>query len=124
MKKMILPAVAWAGTAAAAFLLTGLIYTAGGALDKGGQEAERPGGIPAYAVSSDIYGDREGSGNEFIIKTYHGNVGVFYGDEEKPLYVTEIETGKMRRGDREMFDEGIVLGSYDEVLQVLEDFNS
>lgn len=125
MKKIILQAGAWAGTAAMSFLITGLICHGIGKAGDGGEPGrEYAAGIPAYAVSADIYEDEAKSGNEFTIKTYYGNVGIFYGDSEKPLYVTDIETGSMRQGDRDMFDKGIVLESYDEVLRMLEDFNS
>ena len=60
----------------------------------------------------------------FLLKEYYGNIGVFSAGKSEPLYVTEISMDSLRAYDRESLKTGIRLREYEEVLQLLEDFNS
>ena len=61
----------------------------------------------------------------YIIKLYDGNIGVFYSDApDLPLIVSDINISGLRSADIGRLSDGIRAGSYQEVLQYLEDFNS
>jgi len=60
----------------------------------------------------------------FVVKTYYGNIGVFSLGEKAPLYITDIETSSLRDVDKQELQRGISIKTYEEVLRLLEDFNS
>ena len=46
------------------------------------------------------------------------------GQEDRPLLETDISAANLREADRALLEQGIRVSSYDEILQLLEDFNS
>ena len=89
-----------------AVMLTGHVL---GAFD-GGQPEER-----AVNVS--------GRPDKYTLKLYDGKIAVFLGDDlENPAAVTGILASELRAFDRQLLEQGIEAGSYEELLRLLEDF--
>lgn len=61
----------------------------------------------------------------YVLRLHNGNVAVFYGEDQKqPIFETEIAMSGLRQTDAEKLKKGITADSYEEVLRLLEDFNS
>ena len=60
----------------------------------------------------------------YVLRQYRGNVAVFYGEDQQPIFETEIAVSGLRQTDAEKLQKGIMAASYEEVLRLLEDFNS
>jgi len=61
----------------------------------------------------------------YTVGIFNGRVGVFYGEfKDVPAIETNIDENSLRQADRELLQEGITVENYDEVLCLLEDFNS
>ncbi len=60
----------------------------------------------------------------FLVKSHAGNVAV-YNDAGAELAIeTDIAVSGLREVDRQMLESGITADTYEEVLGLLEDFNS
>ncbi len=60
--------------------------------------------------------------NGYYLSVNEGYVSVFYNDDV--IYTSDIKADSLRSIDREMLEAGIKAESYEEVLQMLEDFGS
>lgn len=61
----------------------------------------------------------------FVLGIYEGNIAVFYGEfQQVPAIETDIDVLTLRAVDRELLSQGIKVSTYEEVLQLLEDFGS
>ena len=58
----------------------------------------------------------------YTLRSYGNSVAVFSYGEDAPIMQTDICVSAMRASDREMIQKGITVGSYDELLGLLEDF--
>ncbi len=77
--------------------------------------------LPQTAVSAAYAEQKE----TYILRLSGNSVAIYLqGHEDNPLLVTEISAGSLRESDRELLENGITVSSYDEILRLLEDFNS
>ena len=83
----------------------------------GGGGTETFGDLTEAAASYPENKDTE----DYVIKEEDGSVVIEYGREKLE---TSISTSGLREYDRELLKNGITVFSYDEVLMLLEDFNS
>lgn len=61
----------------------------------------------------------------YTLRSYGKGVGVFSdNDSFEPVYFAEIDVGSLRTVDREMFETGVTVESWEDVLRLLEDFIS
>lgn len=61
----------------------------------------------------------------YILRVYEGNVAVFYGDfQTVPAIETNISAEDLRSADRKLLESGIRVPAYEDVVKLLEDFNS
>lgn len=60
----------------------------------------------------------------YIVKPYRDRIAVFKGTDPTPVVETEVQISGLRRTDAAQISRGIRLDSYEEVLYLLEDFNS
>jgi hypothetical protein len=75
-------------------------------------------GIPASVTETQ-------ADNGYLLRAYNGHIAVFYGEiKDSPAIETTIEVETLRAVDREKLEKGIQARSYDDVLQLLEDFGS
>lgn len=86
----------------------------GGSAEK---EAQTAGTSPAVMTAGE-------TDTVYIVKEHNGVVAVFPGSGDKPAIETDIIVNSLRASDREMLEKGITMGSYTEVLCLLEDLNS
>jgi len=71
-------------------------------------------------------GIQEKSGG-FLLKTVNGVISVFDGRtdaEASPVLETQIDVSTLRAYDRETFEKGIVVETYEELVRILEDFSN
>ena len=62
---------------------------------------------------------------EYILRNYDGHIGIFYGEFDKvPAIETDIQVSTLREIDQKLLEDGIRADSYEEILKLLEDFNS
>lgn len=61
---------------------------------------------------------------DYLVKEHNGVVAVFFDGDTKPMIETDISISGLRQNDRELIEQGIALESYNEVLGLLEDFDS
>lgn len=74
------------------------------------------------AVMADVGADAVNSEPVYMLKAHNGKVAVFVDGEL--TVTTDISVNGLRQTDRELLSDGIVLGSYTDVLCMLEDFGS
>jgi hypothetical protein len=61
----------------------------------------------------------------YCLRAENGRLAVYKDDSEiRPLVETGIDIHQLRAVDREKLEKGIYVKTYEEVLQLLEDFNS
>ncbi len=61
----------------------------------------------------------------YTLRSYGGGVGVFSdNDYSEPIFFAEIDISSLRAVDRDMFETGVTVGSWEDVLRLLEDFMS
>ncbi|NLM84048.1 MAG: hypothetical protein GX189_04990 [Clostridiales bacterium] len=105
-----------------ALLLAVLLVTAGVMLAWAGRRAPEPAAAeetPAQALAA---APRESG---YCLRAVNGRLAVFKDDSEiQPLAETGIDIAMLRAVDREKLEKGIYVKTYEEVLQLLEDFNS
>lgn len=77
--------------------------------------------VDGYRVSGVAYEND----TVYTVGVFEGKVGVFCGEfQDKPAIQTGIYVKNLREIDRKLLYEGITVDDYDEVIQLLEDFNS
>lgn len=79
------------------------------------------------ALPGEIYSDflSQKDKAEYFLKSSGGYVTVFSDDSfKKPLEITPIETGVLRKADRAMLEEGIPVRDRTQLLRLLEDLGS
>lgn len=93
-------------TILAAVALTMAVFTLAGFTDRDGHPQ-------ALSESRYVLGEREGS------------IAVFRSDDPNtPVTITNIELATLREADRQLISAGLVAGSEDELLMLLEDLGS
>jgi len=108
MNRKFLIAGAGALVIAASVLLSGQVLGLGGA---GGT------GLADNAVVSPAASGR------ITLKAYNGKLAVFLGSTDgAPAAETGIDVDSLRVYDQQLVEQGIQVGSYDELLRLLEDF--
>lgn len=94
-------------TASAAFLVC--VYTVNTV--SGQRVEELP---PTPAVS-------ERQGSRYLVRAYNGKIAFF---TDGAVIETDIDVSSLRAYDRQLLENGIEAYTYEEVLQLLEDFSS
>ena len=82
-------------------------------------------GLPVLPeeVAARFVGREDGAA--YFLREQDGYVAVFSGQRTRePLRVTEIETGRLRKTDRQLLQQGIPAGDRSELLLLLEDLGS
>jgi len=69
-------------------------------------------------------GKHEPSASAYIVGAYAENVAVYRAGQITPQTVTAIPLSSLCEVDRKSVETGIVVDSYEELLQLLEDFGS
>jgi hypothetical protein len=63
--------------------------------------------------------------DKYILKEYQGNICIFHGDfQDIPAIITDISVNNLTTKDRQLLFQGIVVYGREELLKLLEDFNS
>ena len=86
-----------------------------------------PGNTAAEAEAAPVLAASEAETEDWYywLRAYNGHIAVFFGDEsEFPSIETTIEIDTLRDVDREKLEAGISAQTYEQVLQLLEDFGS
>jgi hypothetical protein len=66
-----------------------------------------------------------GDTQDYVLRIYDGRIAVYHGEfPDAPTIETEIEAAGLREVDRIQLERGIGVKTYEEVLQLLEDFGS
>ncbi|MGE4484113.1 MAG: BofC C-terminal domain-containing protein [Oscillospiraceae bacterium] len=109
------------------FTLTGLVMGTG-------EGAAEPAVQTVYAEAAETVQTAETaevadivtpSSEGYVLRSYEGNVAVFYGEfQAVPAIETNISVEDLRSADRELLESGIRVSSYEDVVRLLEDFNS
>lgn len=73
-------------------------------------------------VTADVGASAVNAEPEYMLKAQNGKVAVFVDGELTVM--TDISVSGMREADRKLLEQGIVLGTYNDVLCMLEDFGS
>ena len=68
-----------------------------------------------------VFAEDDKENEKYILSEGEGNIIIRYKDE---IFETDISTSGMRAYDRELLKAGIEAETYEEVLMLLEDFNS
>lgn len=64
-------------------------------------------------------------GGSFLLGERDGNIAVFRAeDPDTPVTITNIQLATLREADRRMISAGLMAGSEDELLMLLEDLGS
>ena len=64
------------------------------------------------------------AGAEFVLRDYHGYVSVFAPDSgRQPVQITAIRTGSLRRADQQLLQNGLAVGSREQLIMLLEDLS-
>ncbi|MCL2407994.1 MAG: hypothetical protein FWC96_00045 [Oscillospiraceae bacterium] len=63
----------------------------------------------------------EQGGGKYLVRAYNGKIAYFTGGE---VVETDIDVSGLRAYDRQLLENGIAAYTYEEVLQLLEDFSS
>ena len=71
-----------------------------------------------------VAAETDSSAAAFTVRAYNGVVAVFSDGFDEPAFETDIDVSKLRGYDRELLEHGIKIGSYNELLQLLEDFSN
>ena len=68
----------------------------------------------------------ESAGSDsYLLGERDGNIAVFRADNpDTPVTITNIQLATLREADRQMISAGLVAGSEDELLMLLEDLGS
>lgn len=76
-------------------------------------------------IKSDVYTQTNGDASEektvYTLKDSDGVIIIMHDDE---TIETDIKTDGLRAYDRDLLNEGIVVDDYEDVLKLIEDFNS
>ena len=76
-------------------------------------------------IKSDVYAQTNGDASEektvYTLKDSDGVIIIMHDDE---TIETDIKTDGLRAYDRDLLKEGIVVDDYEDVLKLIEDFNS
>jgi len=60
-------------------------------------------------------------GSKYLVRTYNGKIAFF---TDGAVVETDIDVSSLRAYDRQLLENGIEAYTYEEVLQLLEDFSS
>ena len=60
-------------------------------------------------------------GGKYLVRTYNGKIAFF---TDGAVIETDIDVSGLRAYDRQLLENGIAACTYEEVLQLLEDFSS
>lgn len=63
-------------------------------------------------------------GQGYVLKLYSGCIAVYGRGDDKPLFETDIRAESLRERDRVQLTSGIEADSYEEIVRLLEDYNS
>ena len=101
---------------AACALICVFSFFAAGAVDKFVSEDE----------GEDIPGAADAAQPEtYVVKNVEGRVCVFSASQERePIIVTDIDFDRLRENDKSAILDGIELERFEDVLRLIEDFNS
>lgn len=66
--------------------------------------------------------DEKTAQDGYILRTYHGKIGVFAGDDTTPLRTENISVSSLPESDQTKLADGIPVKNKDELRRVLEDF--
>ena len=58
---------------------------------------------------------------KFILREYNGNIALFYDSSEEPVAVYRTPINTFYPADRELLEKGIILGTREELRQLIED---
>ncbi|MDR0916803.1 MAG: hypothetical protein LBN02_06395 [Oscillospiraceae bacterium] len=60
----------------------------------------------------------------YTLRVTDGFVAVYTDASDTPMLVTDIDVSHLRRADLEMFESGIVLHSYEQLVELLQDYSN
>jgi len=89
--------------------LLACVYTASEMSGQGAEDA------PPQSVAE------EQGGGKYLVQTYNGKITLF---SDGAVIETDIDVSGLRAYDRQLLENGIEAYTYEEVLQLLEDFSS
>jgi hypothetical protein len=61
---------------------------------------------------------------QYTLKQYGNLIGIFKGDEKKPMRIIEIDVSSLPYNDQDLLKEGIGVNSEQELLKLIEDYDS
>ncbi len=78
---------------------------------------------PSRQESSGTVPAGAGQGDSYIIRTYHGHIGVFRNQETEPFAEYETEVELLPEQDRKELEAGIVVHTMADVEKRVEDYD-
>ncbi|MBP5166208.1 MAG: hypothetical protein ILP09_03000 [Oscillospiraceae bacterium] len=66
----------------------------------------------------------DGAEAQFVLRDYRGYVSVFAPSQTRePVQITAIRTDSLRRADQRLLENGLTVGSREQLILLLEDFS-
>lgn len=66
----------------------------------------------------------DGAEAQFVLRDYRGYVSVFAPSRTRePVQITAIRTDSLRRADQRLLENGLTVGSREQLILLLEDFS-
>ncbi|WOC31338.1 MULTISPECIES: BofC C-terminal domain-containing protein [Caproicibacterium] len=77
--------------------------------------------VGSSALQSDEAGEKTAA---YLVKTYHGEIGIFRVGEEAPFRILNVQTASLPTADQQLLSSGISVQSAEELQQIVEDYIS